>query len=48
MAGQQRQQVAVLLYLDLVHLVGLDNLNVSYGVGQRLPQICQRNGIANL
>lgn len=48
MAGQQRQQVAVLLYLDLIHLVGLDDLNVHYGIGQRLPQVCQRNGIARL
>ena len=31
-AGQQRQQVAARLYLDLVHLVGLDDLDVSHGV----------------
>ena len=37
MAGQQRQQIAVRLDFDLVHLVGLDDLNVSYGIGQRLP-----------
>ena len=35
--GQKRQQVASLLDFDLVHLMGLDDLNVSYGVGQRLP-----------
>ncbi len=37
MAGQQRQQVAALLYLDLIHLMGLDDLNVGHRVGQRFP-----------
>lgn len=36
-AGQQRQQIASLLDFDFVYLVGLDDLNVSYDVGQRLP-----------
>lgn len=46
-AGQQRQQVAVRLNFDLIHLVGLDNLNVGHRVGQRFPQVCQRNGITH-
>lgn len=33
---------------DLIHLVGLDDLNVGHGIGQRFPQVCQRNGIAHL
>ena len=33
---------------DLIHLVGLDDLNVGHGIGQRLAQVCQRNGIAHL
>ena len=37
MAGQQRQQVAARLDFDLVHLVGLDDLNVSHCVSQRFP-----------
>ena len=45
-AGQQRQQIAVWLNFDFLYLVGLDDLNVSYGVGQRFPQVYQRNGIA--
>ena len=36
-----------MLYLDLIHLVGLDDLNVGHGIGQRFPQVCQRNGIAH-
>ena len=47
MAGQQRQQVAPLLYLDLIYLMGLDDLNVGHGIGQCFPQVCQRNGIAH-
>ena len=34
---QQRQQVAPMLYLDLIHLMGLDDLNVGHRVGQRFP-----------
>ena len=37
MAGQQRQQVAVRLNFDFRYLMGLDDLNVSHRVGQRLP-----------
>lgn len=48
MAGDERQQIASLLDFDLVHLVGLDDLNVSHRVGQRFPQIRQRNSIARL
>ena len=47
MAGQQRQQIAVRLNFDFLYLVGLHDLNVSYSVGQRLPQVCQRNSIAH-
>lgn len=36
-AGQQRQQIAVRLNFDFLYLVGLDDLNVSYGIGQRSP-----------
>ena len=36
-----------MLHLDLIHLVGLDDLNVGHGIGQRFPQVCQRNGIAH-
>lgn len=36
-----------MLYLDLIHLVGLDDLNVGHGIGQRFPQVYQRNGIAH-
>ena len=48
MAGQKRQQVAPLLYLDLIYLMGLDDLDVGHRICQRFPQIRQRNGIANL
>ena len=36
-----------MLDFDLVHLVRLDDLNVGHGIGQRFPQVCQRNGIAH-
>ena len=48
MAGQKRQQVAPLLYLDLIHLMGLDDPNVGHRVGQRFPQVRKCNGIARL
>ena len=48
MAGQQGQQVAVWLDLDLLRLVGLDDLNARYGVGQRFPQVGELHGIAHL
>lgn len=28
-----------MLYLDLIHLVRLDDLDIGYGVGQCLPQV---------
>ena len=37
MAGQQRQQVAVRLNFDFLHLVGLDDPNVGHRIGQRFP-----------
>ena len=37
MAGQQSQQIASLLDFDLVHLMWLDDLNISHCVGQRFP-----------
>ena len=48
MAGQQGQQVAVGPDLDLLHLVGLDDLNVRYGVSQRLPQVGELHGVTHL
>lgn len=36
-AGQQRQKVAALLNFDLFNFMGLDDLNVSHRIGQRLP-----------
>ena len=48
MAGDERQQVASLLDFDLVHLMGLDDLNVGHGIGQRFPQVRKCNGIALL
>lgn len=36
-----------MLYLDLIYLMGLDDLNVGHGIGQRFPQVYQRNGIAH-
>lgn len=48
MAGQQSQQVTVRLDFDLVHLVGLDDLDVGHRICQRFPQVRQRNGIASL
>ena len=48
MAGDERQQVTVRLYLDLIHFVRLDDFNIRHGVGKRFPQVCQRNGIAHL
>lgn len=36
-ASDKCQQVAARLNFDLVHLMGLDDLNVSHRVGQRLP-----------
>ena len=47
MAGQQRQQVAALLYLDLIYLVRLDDLNVGHRVGQCLPQVGNSGLIAH-
>ena len=34
--------------LDLLHLVGLDDLNVRYGVSQRLPQVGELHGVTHL
>lgn len=48
MAGQQRQQVAALLYLDLIHLMGQDNLDVRYRIRHGFPQVCELHGVANL
>ena len=47
MAGQQRQQVAVRLNFDFLYLMGLDDLDVGHRVGQRFPQVCQRNAVAH-
>ena len=48
MASDKRQQVTTLLYFDLIHLMGLDDLNICYRVGQRFPQVRKCNGIAHL
>ena len=48
MAGQQSQQITVGLYPDLVHLVGLDDLDICHGVGQLLPQVGHSHLIAYL
>ena len=44
-AGQQRQQVAVRLDFDFFNFVGLDDLNIGHGIGQRLPQVCELHSI---
>ena len=32
---------------DSFDLMRLDDPNVGHGIGQRFPQVCQRNGIAH-
>ena len=45
--GDERQQVTPRLDFDLLHLTGLDDLNVNHRVGERFPQIGNRYGIAH-
>ena len=45
MAGQQGQQLPSRLNQDFRYIVGVDDFNFADPVGQRLPQVCDRNQI---